>query len=360
MTRATAVAWPREARSARPGRPGRPTLRLVLRTALAVAVVAGLATAAPRWGADLTAVLPTVAGLGWREGAALAVASAVNIVTYWFLMVAALPGLRLGQAALANQASTAVSSTVAGGGAVAAGVTFAMYRSFGFTTREFALSSLASGAWTVVVKLAVPVVAIVPLTLAGEDHPVLAASARIGAAAALVGAAGAVLLLRDARLARRVGEWCARTAAALRPRRRAALAGWGDAAVAARADALVLLRDRWRPLTLAAVVSHASLFAVLVVSLRLVGVGEGQLGWPQVLAAFAFVELLSAVPITPGAVGVAELGYAATLTAGLAPDVGGRVAAAVLLYRAVTYLPPILIGAVCLWWWRRRTAAAAG
>lgn len=338
----------------------RPVVGLVVRTVLGVAVVAGIAVSAPRWGADVSALRPTFAALGWADVAALALASGWNTMTYWFLLVAALPGLRLGQAALSNQASTAVSSTVAGGGAVAAGVTFAMYRSWGFSTAEFALSTLASGAWTVVVKLAVPVVAVAPLALAGHRHPVLVGSAQVGAAAFVVLGVVAVLLLRDARLARRTGEWAARVVTAARARARRGhtgppVAAWGDVALGVRRDALVLLRDRWRPLTATAVASHASLFAVLLLSLRLVGVTDAQLGWEQVLAAFAFVELLSAIPITPGAVGVAELGYAATLSVGLAPGLGGRVAAAVLLYRAVTYLPPIPIGVACLLLWRRRT-----
>jgi len=49
--------------------------------------------------------------------------------------------------------------------------------------------------------------------------------------------------------------------------------------------------------------------------------------------------------------GITELGLIATLTAGAGHHDGAQVTAAVLLYRAVTYLPPIPLGAIaCLTW----------
>jgi uncharacterized protein (TIRG00374 family) len=68
--------------------------------------------------------------------------------------------------------------------------------------------------------------------------------------------------------------------------------------------------------------------------------------WQTSLAAFAFVRLLTALPITPGGLGITELGLIGTLTAGAGAAAGAQVTAAVLLYRAVTYLPPIPLGAI--------------
>jgi uncharacterized membrane protein YbhN (UPF0104 family) len=39
--------------------------------------------------------------------------------------------------------------------------------------------------------------------------------------------------------------------------------------------------------------------------------------------------------------------------AGLAPEAAARVAAAVLVFRAVTYLLPLPLGAAAYLWWRR-------
>jgi uncharacterized protein (TIRG00374 family) len=69
------------------------------------------------------------------------------------------------------------------------------------------------------------------------------------------------------------------------------------------------------------------------------------------LAAYAFVRLLTVLPITPGGLGITELGLIGILAAGAGHQATARVTAAVLLYRAVTYLPPIPLGAVaCLAW----------
>ena len=59
------------------------------------------------------------------------------------------------------------------------------------------------------------------------------------------------------------------------------------------------------------------------------------------------------LPLTPGGVGVVEAGLTGPLIVGLPAAAVARVAAAVLLYRAVTYLLPIPLGALAYVWWRR-------
>ena len=78
--------------------------------------------------------------------------------------------------------------------------------------------------------------------------------------------------------------------------------------------------------------------------------------WQTSLAAFAFVRLLTALPITPGGLGITELGLVGILAAGTGHQASAQVAAAVLLYRAVTYLPPIPLGALACLVWRHAPA----
>ena len=112
-----------------------------------------------------------------------------------------------------------------------------------------------------------------------------------------------------------------------------------------------VLRARWHLLLGVALLSHLSLYFVLLLALRHVGISESEIGWAEALGAFAFVRLLSAVPITPGGLGVVELG----LTAGLAV-VGGTeeqvVVAAVLVFRGLTFLIQIPFGALTYLYWR--------
>ena len=100
-------------------------------------------------------------------------------------------------------------------------------------------------------------------------------------------------------------------------------------------------------------VSHLSLYVVLLVALRDVGVSDTEVGWAEVLAVFAFARLATAIPLTPGGVGFVE-GVLVTglVGAGGDPD---EVAAAVVVYRALTWALPILVGIGCYLWWRRQT-----
>jgi hypothetical protein len=57
------------------------------------------------------------------------------------------------------------------------------------------------------------------------------------------------------------------------------------------------------------------------------------------------------VPITPGGLGITELGLIGILADGAGHKASAQVTAAVLMYRAVTYLPSIPLGAIaCLTW----------
>ena len=116
-----------------------------------------------------------------------------------------------------------------------------------------------------------------------------------------------------------------------------------------QAGALIAARG-WR-ITAATAASNLTLWLVLLACLRSVGLSQAQVPWQTSLAAFAFVRLLTVLPITPGGLGITELGLIATLAAGAGHRASGQVAAGVLLYRAVTYLPPIPLGAIaCLTW----------
>ena len=121
-----------------------------------------------------------------------------------------------------------------------------------------------------------------------------------------------------------------------------------------RRRTIQLLRERWAYLTVATVVSHLTLYLVLLVALRHVGVSNAEVAWPEVLAAFSFVRLISALPITPGGLGVVELGTTAALIAAGGEE--ARVVAAVLVFRLLTFLLPVPLGGLSYLFWRRGAA----
>jgi uncharacterized protein (TIRG00374 family) len=124
-----------------------------------------------------------------------------------------------------------------------------------------------------------------------------------------------------------------------------------------RASTLIAARG-WR-ITAATLASHLSLWLVLLACLRGVGLSQGQVSWQTSLAAFASVRLVTVLPITPGGLGITELGLVGILAvggAGISPGAShstlAQVTAAVLLYRALTYLLPLPVGVIAWLTWR--------
>ncbi len=105
-----------------------PVGRVALTVAVVVAIFAGVL---PRI-ADYGQAWDLVTGLTWRETALVALVGGANLASYAPLWVAAVPGLTLWRALMADQASTAISNTVPAGFAFGVGTTAAMYHSFGF------------------------------------------------------------------------------------------------------------------------------------------------------------------------------------------------------------------------------------
>lgn len=311
--------------------------------------------ALPRF-ASFSEVWSAIAEMTWLELATLALIAAWNIVTYWFVMMSALPGSNLWQTMKVNQASTAVANTLPGGGALGVGVTYGMYTAYGFSRPQIGLAVLVSGIWNTFVKLGMPVIALALLALEGGAGRALVATAMAGVAALLASVTLFAAVLSSDRAARRVGRGLAwATSATRRLLRRKGASDLAEATVRFRSQAAELLSSRWLRLSVFSLLSHLSLYAVLLLSLRHVGVGQDQVSWVQVLAAFAFIRLISALPVTPGGLGVVELGLTAALVAAGGPE--APVVAAVLLYRALTYLPPIPIGLALYLRWRRGSEA---
>jgi len=328
------------------------------RAALAVAVaVAVFGFALPRF-ASAAEVWHAVGHVGWRGAALLAITAGWNLVTYWLVWMAAVPGLGLRRAALVSQAPTAVANTVPAGSYVAVALTYSMLRSWGLHRSSATLAMIVTGLWNNFAKLALPVVALGALAAGGDvDAPrVIAAAVGLGGLVAAV--AVFAVAMRSDEAASGVARLAARAATpALVLLRRPAPSGWDVALRRFRGRASSLLAARWHLLTAATVVGHLSLFLVLLSSLRATGVPAAEVGAAEALAVFAFARLATAVPFSPGGLGVVELAFTTGLVA--AGGSRGPVVAAVLVYRALTYLLQIPLGggAYVLW---RRTVRRAG
>jgi putative heme transporter len=236
-------------------------------------------------------------------------------------------------------------------------MTYTMLGSWGYSRSRTTTAVLVSGVWNSFIKLGLPVLALALVALQGGatgGRVVVALCGIAGLAAAVVVFA---LMLRSEDQARRFGLLAGRVASRLlRLLRRPPVAGWELATVKFRTRTVGLVQRRWVAITVTSLVSHLSLFLVLLVTLRHVGVSEAEVSWAEVLAVFAFARLATAIPLTPGGAGFVE----AVLIGGLVAAGGARpqVVAAVLVYRALTWLLPIPVGVGTYLWWRRRSLAA--
>ena len=95
-------------------------------------------------------------------------------------------------------------------------------------------------------------------------------------------------------------------------------------------------------LTLAAFAGSLTVFLILVLSLRAVGVTSTQVTLVEAFAAWSLVRLIGTIPITPGGIGVIELGLTTALVAFGGANAG--VVAAVLIYRFLTVVPTLVLG----------------
>ena len=305
--------------------------------------------------ADFSSVADALREMTWLELATLAALALWNQATYWFVMMSALPGSNVWQAMKINQASTAVSNTLPGGSAIGTAVTYNMYAAYGYSRSDIALALMSAGAWNNFMKLLMPVLAVILLAFLARPSGAQLTAAGIGVVVLVVMIVVVAAVLASERVGRKVGDFAGRFYSRLRRLvRKDPVTGWGEVLVGFRSETIDLLRKRWGMLTIATAVSHLSLFAVLLLALRHVGVGENEVSWAEALAAFAFVRLLSAIPITPGGLGVVELGLTTVLVAAGGPE--AQVLAAVLVFRALTYVLPIPVGALMYLRWKSRAA----
>jgi uncharacterized protein (TIRG00374 family) len=202
------------------------------------------------------------------------------------------------------------------------------------------------------------------LALSGERDPLLQSFALVGVVVfgAGVGLFAAVMASQD--LARWAGDLAARvTNWFLRVIHKGPVGFGGHSLVSFRHDALDLLLRRWHLITLATIAGQMSMFVLLYVTVRVLGIESGELLGVEIFAAWTVAKLIGSIPITPGGLGVVELGLTSLLVAFGAPKADA--VAATLVYRTLTVVPTLILGLIAAATWkhflpRSKDALAAG
>ena len=307
-------------------------------------------------------VLPSIAsyrdvweamrGISWPWWIALAIVTLLNVVTFAPPFMVALPGLSFRSALAVTLASTASTYVAPGGPAVGMTLSFAMLRGWGFRPRPITVSVAVTTVWNQFVVFGAPAIALALLSITGGNDPLLNTVALIGLAVFAAIVTAFVFALSSAPQARRVGDFAAANVSRLLKFIRRKPVKWsGESFVRFRHDTIGLLRNRWHVLTLATLAGHLSVFAVLIVTLRALGVSGDEVSVIEAFAGWTLVRVLGSIPITPGGFGIVELGLTSILVA-----FGGQqaeIVAAVLVYRFLTVAPPLILGVVAGATWRR-------
>jgi putative heme transporter len=321
----------------------------LVRAAIAIGLVALIATKRQ----DLVRSWSEVRNVSTLGLITLLSVTAVQILTRALLLRSTVPFLQVRNAVMVSEASVASQNSIVGGGLVAGGLRVSMMRSFGIPGDSIGLSLIASSVFASYATWLLALFFSFGAIVRGMPGPLPRTVTAI-ATVVLLGSTALwwVLLNRSApsdivargidgalgRIHRRVPR-----VPELHLRERVA---------ALRDAARVLLRERgWRMLALS-LASQLALAVVLVVSLRVFHVGDHLVTIPEALTAFALVRVAASVTPSPGGVGVTEAGLAHLLSTAGGPS--SKVLAAVLTYRACTYLLPIPLGAVSVTIWRRR------
>jgi uncharacterized protein (TIRG00374 family) len=284
---------------------------------------------------------------------ALVVATVVNLAVYVWPLQAALPGLGYGPGFVVRQTSFAISNAVPAGGAVGLGVQYGMLDSYGFGAGPAASAIAIVSVFNVFATLFMPVLGVVALLASGVVEDTYVLMAAIGILAVGVAVVAFTVVLRSEHGARTVGRWAERLVNPVTRRlahgRSLDLTG---KILDFRSSIVDVMQTRWVQVTLSTLLLQFTSWAILVLALRGLEAGSGNVmvTWTEALAAFSFARVASFIPITPGGLGTVDAALAALLTGYGATS--SQALAADLVWRAATYVPQVLLGSLTFLWWR--------
>jgi uncharacterized membrane protein YbhN (UPF0104 family) len=295
--------------------------------------------------------------------------SSMSVATFLVLLLAALlirvllaaayppliPGLSFVRSLIARESSSAVSNVIPGPSGTA--TQYVVLRSWGVSTERFAGATVSVSVITDALVFAAPGllfllwVALGRPAEQGSEHVWL-----IGLITLVITMVTVVLVVAVARSERlaallgRIGQRC------VNPVRRALgkdpVTTWPERAIDLRTVTLGQVEGNARILGVCIGGGYLLNGLLLVGSLWACGVEEAVMPVSLGLFLYSIGRALTIVPITPGAVGVAEVVYTAVYVAVLGESSQNTVLAGVLVYRALTWGLPLVTGAFSYVAWR--------
>lgn len=275
------------------------------------------------------------------QGIGFATLVIVGLYCYTFVMTGAMPGLSHPRALVMNVCGSSVSNLLPGGGAVGLAATYSIGRSWGFSNASVTTMAIVTGVWNVLARVALPVVAIITLSIGATNLPPVMREAAIAGSITGIGIMAVFVgALFSSRVARVVGHGVDVLVTQVL-RHKAEPRRYENALLGMRSRITGVVRKGWLPMTLGMAGFFGFYYILFVLCAQVTGV---TLPYGQLFAAFAIGRLLTAVGITPGGLGVTETGTAAALVAWGADPATAM--ACVVLFSIYTHIMEIPLGAL--------------
>ncbi len=336
---------------------GRQLVQGVLGLMLAVVLVVwGLPKIAQTtWGA----VFDTLDNVGFGAVMGLFGLMCLGLWAYTFTLTGSLPGLGHVQALIVNLCGSSAGNLVPGGGAAGVAVTYAVFRSWGFSRRDISTSIIITGVWNLLARMILPVTGLIALLVAGGDLPeAVVRGGIIGAAAGLALLTMFIWMMASERAAGSIGRAVDRTLRLLLRRLHSGREMTVDELISdQRARAINVVRHGWVKMTFGLTAFFIIYYLLFWQSLHLVGL---RMTFSHMFAAYAVGRLLTAIGITPGGVGVTEGGTVAVLVAfGADP---AQALAGAILFSLYTHVMEVPLGVIAYlgWAYSKKTAPRDG
>jgi uncharacterized protein (TIRG00374 family) len=269
------------------------------------------------------------------------------------LYAALMPGMGLRRGMSAWVASTAVSTTVPGADLV---VRYGMYRSWGFTVERTMLGIVLSGLFDNIVKFSLPSIAVVAFLVLGVGDlgdfvwiAIIALAVLIAMAVVVIG-----MIRSEAFTQWLAGKAESITNWGLGKVKRDPVDGLSDKVVGFRDLAIDIVNESGLRGMFFSATGKLWAFVMLTLSMRIVGLDAQTLSLGQIFIVWVIVLMITAIPITPGGVGIAAMSYIFFFSQAIGNEFADVIAAGVVLFRLAQWFLPIPIGWVSVGLWRRQ------
>ena len=291
---------------------------------------------------DYEAVFRAIGNIEGWQWIVLLVIAVVRFIPEGWIYVAAQPGLKNGQGLQLFLVSETMANVPPGGLDLIS--RFAMTRYWGFSAASSTSATIASWVFSSLSKIVLPIIAVALLAIDNIQDDDLDALALLALVIVVVAGVGIAFLLRSPKLATWVGNvlggfvrWVAGIF------RKNVKTDFVALLHEFRDQASDVLRSRTHIGAAAGLAARLASFFVLILAVRFVGIGAEEVSWTVIFGAFSIVMAITVIPIF-NLPGITEVILISTLTRAAGEGFSDEIAAAVFVYRILTWLLPIPFG----------------